>query len=388
MDTTARPPRRVFISYAHEDPLHIGQVGLFAELLRQFGVDARLDANHPVPGQDWAGWIRDEIDNADYIIIIASPEYRAAADGTTPGDRSRGVQTEVALLRDRLHQDRPTWTRRLLPVVLPGYRSSDIPDFLHPGTSDHYAPALIISALTISSLTPLLAVINHGQGSRNEEARVERQRDNLHGTHQPPQDTDELDARPVDGDGGVGTLVGVMIVPVSIYLGDGTGHRAVESAVENALRVSGLAVVDRDDPVIGSWFRRLRAKAVGFGRSELGATAAHAAETHLVHAQDAEVTARLMEHLASVIESLRPERNAVLRIGALLIVKVDGELSVLQLTPAQQYRLNHEPHLVQQPGALLHALAARQDDQAVEPAPVSALLDAPSPPGSTSADVE
>jgi hypothetical protein len=60
----------------------------------------------------------------------------------------------------------------------------------------------------------------------------------------------------------------------------------------------------------------------------------HAADSQLVLAQDAEVTARLLQNLAPVIGSLQPTKDAVLRVGALLIVKVDWAVSVFQLTAA------------------------------------------------------
>lgn len=378
MDASAWRPR-VFISYAHEDPHHIEHVRTLVSYLLNSNIDVRLDIDRAIPRKAWPAWLRDEIANADCIVVIASPDYRIAADDTAPSDGNRSTHTEASLLRELLHQGNPAWPPRMLTVVLPGYSISDVPNFLLPGSGRRDAPPLLMMSTVNGSY--VRALVSH------ISLRDDRAEQELHSTDEQPQDMDEPDAQLVDHASGVGTLVGTWVVPVSIYLGDGTGHDAVENAVVNALEASGLVLLDGEDPIVGSWFRRLRAKAAEFERSELGATAAHAAEIHLVTARDAEVTARLMEHLAPVIESLRPERNTALRIGALLIVKVEGELTVLQLTPAQQYRLNHEPHLVQQPRALLHALATRQDHRA-EPAPPTELPDAPSLPEPTSAETE
>jgi hypothetical protein len=46
-------------------------------------------------------------------------------------------------------------------------------------------------------------------------------------------------------------------IPITIYLSDEASHHDVESAVERLLEAGGLVVVDREDPVIGSWFRRI-----------------------------------------------------------------------------------------------------------------------------------
>jgi hypothetical protein len=93
--------------------------------------------------------------------------------------------------------------------------------------------------------------------------------------------------------------------------------------------------------------------------------AAHAADTRLVLSQDAAVTATLLQNLGPVIVSLQPTKDAVLRVGALLIVKVDWAVSVFQLTAAQQARLDHHPHLASSPHEIIAALnlaAAGGDD--------------------------
>jgi hypothetical protein len=44
----------------------------------------------------------------------------------------------MRLLRELYHSDPGTWTRRILPVVLPGRSVGEIPLFLQPRTADHY----------------------------------------------------------------------------------------------------------------------------------------------------------------------------------------------------------------------------------------------------------
>ncbi|XVV01426.1 hypothetical protein ACQPW3_29010 [Actinosynnema sp. CA-248983] len=159
-------------------------------------------------------------------------------------------------------------------------------------------------------------------------------------------------------------------VPVSIYLSDEEGHDRVEAAVEGLLRGVGGEVVERDDPVVGSWFRRMRARIGGAARSEAGqevtAMAVHAAEARLVHLKDAEVTAKMMENLGPVLEALQPSAHAVIRVGALLIVKVDGVVAVHQLTARQQLRLDHRPELALSPHDVVAALDETERREEVE----------------------
>lgn len=74
-------------------------------------------------------------------------------------------------------------------------------------------------------------------------------------------------------------------------------------------------------------------------------TAAHIADSHLVQAQDAYVTATLLQNVGPVLQALQPTKDAVIRTGALLIVKADWAVHVRQLTAAQQAILDHRPDL-------------------------------------------
>lgn len=153
---------------------------------------------------------------------------------------------------------------------------------------------------------------------------------------------------------------GFATVPVTIYLADEAAHEEVEMAVETLLRSARLYVVERDDPILGSWFRRMSAGGRGTLRSsiarEAGAVAAHAFEARLVLARDAAVTATMMQNLGPVLASLQSTKDAVIRVGALLVVKVEWVVAVHQLTSAQQLRLDHQPRLLTSPRDILRAL--------------------------------
>ncbi|MCT9010311.1 hypothetical protein [Streptomyces rhizosphaerihabitans] len=168
-------------------------------------------------------------------------------------------------------------------------------------------------------------------------------------------------------------------LPITIYLSDEAPHRDVEAAVEELLATAGLTVLDRDDPVIGSWFRRMRATMSRAARSQVvresALTAAHIADTRLILGQDATITATMMQNVGPVLTSLQPTKDAVVRIGAILIVKVDWEVRVLQLTAAQQAILDHQPQLATSPRDVIGAiglLTASDGRAAPEPAPQAA----------------
>lgn len=147
---------RVFVSYTHDSPRHKDEVLGFAEFLRGQGVEAVLDSWHTGVRQDWYAWAIREMTDADHVIVVASPKYREMGDGSGPNEQHKGVQSEAALLRDLLHGDRATWTAKVLPVVLPGHRTDEIPRFLSPATTSFFE----VTAYTTDGAELLLRVLH------------------------------------------------------------------------------------------------------------------------------------------------------------------------------------------------------------------------------------
>jgi hypothetical protein len=132
----ARP--RVFVSYAHGSVRHRRQVREFCRFLETLGADIRMDEFAGDDRRDWSLWSIQEILAADFILVVASAEYRRRAEGALPAGAGDGVANESAFLRDRLAYDRQTWQRKILPVVLPGASVDEIPLFLSPYSTSRY----------------------------------------------------------------------------------------------------------------------------------------------------------------------------------------------------------------------------------------------------------
>jgi hypothetical protein len=160
--------------------------------------------------------------------------------------------------------------------------------------------------------------------------------------------------------------------PVSIYLGDEAGHEQVAAAVEELALAAGLAITDREDPVLGSWFQRMRARLTSAVQSAAGqdalADVIHRAEIEVVLRPEAEVTALLMANLPALIASLHETKDTVIRVGAMLVVKCDWALYVSQLTTRQQLILDHSPGLLTAPDKILQTLGLPQGEVAISPA--------------------
>jgi SAM-dependent methyltransferase len=131
-------PVRVFISYAHGDPDHEGQVYRLYRFLSSQGIEAPLDKLAAEQRQDWSMWTLRQIRAARFVLVIASPEYRRRAEGEALPSEGRGVQWEAKLIRDEIYADQQAALNRFLPVILPGGSVADVPQWMSPATTTHY----------------------------------------------------------------------------------------------------------------------------------------------------------------------------------------------------------------------------------------------------------
>lgn len=106
--------------------------------------------------RNWDEWTTTQILRTDYVIVVASPAYRAVGDGElTDSTRHRGIRSEYSRLADLLHRQRDQWTKKLLPVVLPGRRPDEIPLAFLPAIADYY----VVPAFTLDAAAELLKVL-------------------------------------------------------------------------------------------------------------------------------------------------------------------------------------------------------------------------------------
>ena len=154
-DEARQAPVRVFISYARDDLAHQERVRNFWVFLRTCGIDARLDLAAAADRVDWAGWMTQEVRDADRVLVIASPAYKRRAEGDAGPGEGRGVQFEARLIRDLFYADQDAGMRRFVPVVLPGGSADDIPLWLAPVSAAHYQ----VDEFTVAGAEGLLRLL-------------------------------------------------------------------------------------------------------------------------------------------------------------------------------------------------------------------------------------
>lgn len=171
---------------------------------------------------------------------------------------------------------------------------------------------------------------------------------------------------PAPPEAGAGGSRSPVSLPITIYLRDESGHEQVEQAVEDLLGLAGFSITEWHDPVLGSWFRRMRATLAGAARSQAGRAVLEAgalrADLELVQRPDAEVAALWMANIAPLLASLQNTESAVIYLGVVLIVKSGGKTVVYKLTTRQQLVLNNSPHLLAAPDTILRTLGLPADD--------------------------
>ncbi|MEU3461951.1 NACHT domain-containing protein [Streptomyces sp. NPDC006733] len=151
---------RVFISYTYESAEHFSAVRELWYLLREQGVDARLDQP---PGQrrtDWVAWLREEVRAADQVLVVVA----SAQPPNARGDIEDGgaLPSAADLVRDELGLSRALH----LPVVLPGGSTERIPAYL--ARSDRQP--VVIGQLTAAGIEPLVSQVARLARTRHREA--------------------------------------------------------------------------------------------------------------------------------------------------------------------------------------------------------------------------
>jgi formylglycine-generating enzyme required for sulfatase activity/nucleoside phosphorylase/tRNA A-37 threonylcarbamoyl transferase component Bud32 len=122
---SARPPR-VFISYSHDSEAHSGRVLELAQRLRGDGIDAWLDVFDPAPPQGWPRWLAEQVQRADFVVMVCSASYRRGFEGHEQVRIGRAVNF-AGLLATQLLYEHALDFERVVPVLFDGTGDDAIP---------------------------------------------------------------------------------------------------------------------------------------------------------------------------------------------------------------------------------------------------------------------
>jgi hypothetical protein len=154
--------------------------------------------------------------------------------------------------------------------------------------------------------------------------------------------------------------IGRLTIPVTIYLAIEDDHEMVENALRLVLKAFGFEIVHTDSPVRGSWFRRFIGSA-----KELASDpevekrlikVERAIDMRLLLMDQANIDAVQGDAVAKLLTALENTHSALIQIGSVLLIKVDGVPVVRNLTQRELAYMEQNPALFRDPAATLQEL--------------------------------
>lgn len=124
---------KVFISYAHESEALSDQVLNFSNELRSLGIDAEIDQYEEAPPQGWAKWMLQQIDESDFVLVVASPIYYARSKGSNNEPKGLGAKWETTQIIQNVYQSVNNNTK-YIPIFFESDSERYILDPLKPYT--------------------------------------------------------------------------------------------------------------------------------------------------------------------------------------------------------------------------------------------------------------
>ena len=127
----------VFISYSHDSDEHRKRVLALSERLREDGIETLLDQYvNGAPPEGWPRWMMNQLDAADYVLVVCTETYYQRFRGFEVAGRGKGVDWEGSLITSDIYDSR-SQSLKFVPVFLSSVDEEFIPDPLRSGT--HYA---------------------------------------------------------------------------------------------------------------------------------------------------------------------------------------------------------------------------------------------------------
>jgi len=98
-----REPPKAFISYSHDSVAHTDRVLELSDRLRADGVDCVIDQYEPFPARGWMRWMEDQIEAADFVLVICTETYHCRFRGLDRGGTGKGATYEGAIITQELY---------------------------------------------------------------------------------------------------------------------------------------------------------------------------------------------------------------------------------------------------------------------------------------------
>ncbi len=128
---------KVFISYSHDSKEHKDRVLALSDRLRADGIDCIIDQYETSPPEGWARWCNNQIDEADFVLVVCTGIYEARFKGNDSTGRGKGAKWEGAIITQELY-DAQAKNEKFIPVIFTSDDGIHIPTILRSAT--YYIP--------------------------------------------------------------------------------------------------------------------------------------------------------------------------------------------------------------------------------------------------------
>jgi SEFIR domain/ATPase family associated with various cellular activities (AAA) len=106
----------VFTSYSHDSPAHRERVLSLSNRLRDEGVDVVIDRYEESPTEGWPRWMANQIERADFVLIVCTEQYELRFAGRGKKGIGRGGKWEGAIITQQLYEQE-LQNKKFVPVI-------------------------------------------------------------------------------------------------------------------------------------------------------------------------------------------------------------------------------------------------------------------------------
>lgn len=126
---------KVFISYTHDSEEHLALILKIANKLRSEGIDVVLDQYEQSPPQGWPKWMDQNINNADFVLMVCTENYYNRVMDKEKEGTGLGIKWEGRLIYQHIYNS-GSRSNKFIPVLIKKEDSKFIPAPIQGAT--HY----------------------------------------------------------------------------------------------------------------------------------------------------------------------------------------------------------------------------------------------------------
>lgn len=108
---------KVFISYTHDSKEHIDMVLEMSNKLRSEGIDVVLDQYEQSPSQGWPMWMDQNINDADFVLMVCTENYYQRVMGEEKEGVGLGIKWEGKLIFQHIYNS-DSQSKKFVPILL------------------------------------------------------------------------------------------------------------------------------------------------------------------------------------------------------------------------------------------------------------------------------